>query len=357
MDRKELDARLVEAIHKQTLASEVRKLLSDSTLQSPECKHVLERAQTTLDKIRETCLRVGRNMVDQLKEAGIQSRFDSSGIGDRQNHQILIEIESKNPTRALLVAEKNGYQSFGSPKLLHSQDIGRISLFNVDDDSNRMEFRWPLGKSSFFLPIRTSNGGPLLFPIPISFRPVVSTYVSMRAILRKLGLRKASSSIGGYLGTPAELIPLLLKFADVIKNDILVDIGCGDGRVLIEAAKHIGCRGIGYEKDLRLCSIAIERSGQAGVDDLVSINHADATGIELENATVVFLFLPPRFTSDLLPGLVRQLPTNGRIVAHETLPISASIEADSVKPLLAETAMTVAHLWRSSEKKDERAQN
>ena len=152
-------------------------------------------------------------------------------------------------------------------------------------------------------------------------------------------------SLGFFLGTPTQLIPELLRFAYLSQDDILFDLGSGDGRVVIEAAGLLGCKAIGYEQDYDLFEIAKELMVRKRVESLVQIKHADANLAPVEKSTVVFLFQPPATVSRILPSLLDRIPQGGRIVTHEQSRIKCEPSPNLSQPLITHSAVTVAHLW------------
>jgi len=148
------------------------------------------------------------------------------------------------------------------------------------------------------------------------------------------------------LGTPHQLIPQLLEFAGLRPEDVLLDLGCGDGRVVVEAARRYGCKAVGYELDGNLCEIAMDLAARSKVEDLVQFHNVDAKSAPVEASTVVFLFLPPPMVCRTLPGLIDRLPSGSRIIAHELLRVKCDIPPVKSSPLIAHSALTVAHLWR-----------
>jgi SAM-dependent methyltransferase len=94
------------------------------------------------------------------------------------------------------------------------------------------------------------------------------------------------------------------------------DLGCGDGRVVIEAARRYGARGVGIEYDARLCEEARRRASEAGVEGLVTIRHEDVTKSDFSDATVVMLYLLPR-SNEILRPKIQALKPGTRVVAHD----------------------------------------
>src|SRR5229473_4404813 len=110
-----------------------------------------------------------------------------------------------------------------------------------------------------------------------------------------------------YVPTPIEVVDRMLEFGAVKKGDIVYDVGSGDGRIVIEAAKKYGAKGIGIEMDGQLVELARGKAKQEGVDHLVEFRQADALKADVSPATVITLYMLPSFNKRLRPLLERQL--------------------------------------------------
>jgi SAM-dependent methyltransferase len=119
-----------------------------------------------------------------------------------------------------------------------------------------------------------------------------------------------------YVQTPPEVVSAMLEIARVTKEDIVYDLGSGDGRIVIEAAKKYGARAVGMELDQDLIREAKEKASSAGVASLVSFVRKDFFDADLSSATVVTLYLLPEVNRDLMPKLLRGLKPGTRIVSH-----------------------------------------
>jgi SAM-dependent methyltransferase len=118
-----------------------------------------------------------------------------------------------------------------------------------------------------------------------------------------------------YVGTPYDVISILLQMAHIQKDDVLYDLGCGDGRVLVLAAQKYGCRGVGYEIDPERVNASIENVIRNRVEILVKIAQADIFTLDLSEATVVHLYLLPEMNIKLLPQLDKMKPGT-RVICH-----------------------------------------
>jgi ribosomal protein L11 methylase PrmA len=119
-----------------------------------------------------------------------------------------------------------------------------------------------------------------------------------------------------FVPTPQAVVDEMLKVAKVGKGDVLYDLGSGDGRIVINAAKRFGIRGIGIDIDPQRIAEANENARKAGVSHLVSFKQADLFSTDISEATVVTLYLLPRLNVKLRPKLFAELKNGTRIVSH-----------------------------------------
>jgi len=120
-----------------------------------------------------------------------------------------------------------------------------------------------------------------------------------------------------YVPTPIEVVDRMLEFGDLKKSDVVYDIGSGDGRIVIQAAKKYGAKGVGIEMDPRLVDLARRNAKQEGVDQLVEFRQGDALLADVSGATVITLYMLPSFNERLKPVLERQLKPGTRVVVHD----------------------------------------
>jgi len=118
-----------------------------------------------------------------------------------------------------------------------------------------------------------------------------------------------------YVVTPMEVVERMLRMAEVKKDDYVIDLGSGDGRIVIEAAKR-GARGLGVDLDPNLVKAATENARLAGVGDRARFETLDLFDADLAPATVVTMYLLPDFNAKLLPRLLRLRPGT-RVVSHD----------------------------------------
>jgi SAM-dependent methyltransferase len=120
----------------------------------------------------------------------------------------------------------------------------------------------------------------------------------------------------GYVPTSDEAVKAMLKITDVKKSDVVYDLGCGDGRIVITAAKLYGARGVGIDIDPRRIQEANENARAAGVQDLVRFEENDLFQADIQEASVVTLFLLSSINLRLRPKLLHDLKPGTRIVSN-----------------------------------------
>ena len=119
-----------------------------------------------------------------------------------------------------------------------------------------------------------------------------------------------------YVPTPQAVVDKMLEMAAVTKDDVVYDLGSGDGRIVITAAKKYGVRGVGVDIDPQRIKEANANAVQAGVVDLVKFIEQDLFKTDLKEASVVTLYLLPEVNLRLRPKLLSELKPGTRIVSH-----------------------------------------
>jgi hypothetical protein len=151
--------------------------------------------------------------------------------------------------------------------------------------------------------------------------PVVETRVANRSIStvqrrsrKKRPLRKPDVI---YYPTPPETVTEMLRMAKIKKNDVLYDLGSGDGRIPIAAATQYGIRAVGIEIDPKLVTEAEENARQASVSHLVRFRNEDMFRVNYSEATIVTLYLSEKLNVLLRPKLLSELRPGSRILSHD----------------------------------------
>lgn len=148
-----------------------------------------------------------------------------------------------------------------------------------------------------------------------------------------------------FVGTPQDVVDRMLKMARVTKADVVCDLGCGDGRIVITAAKQYGCRAIGYDLDHLRVKEARENAERNGVAHLVTIEQKDVLTADLQEASVVTIYMGTEMNVRLIPQLNR-LDAGSRIVSHDfdlgDIPPDKTVEMTSRE----DKRRHRIHLWR-----------
>ena len=148
---------------------------------------------------------------------------------------------------------------------------------------------------------------------PYSFRYDEGTVVDL--FLGSHG-RTDAVDLAPWVPTPQPVVDRMLELASVTGRDVLFDIGCGDGRIVITAARRFGTRGIGIDIDKAMVRESELNAAAAGVERLVRFIGMDATKADISEATVVSLYLLPESNSLMRPILETQLRPKSRVICH-----------------------------------------
>lgn len=119
-----------------------------------------------------------------------------------------------------------------------------------------------------------------------------------------------------FITTPHRVVKEMLKLAEVHKNDVVYDLGSGDGRIVIAAARDFSARGVGVELDKELVAESVKHAKEAGVTDRVSFVQEDFFRVDLRDATVVTVYLLPELNVRLAPKFLKELKPGSKIVSH-----------------------------------------
>ena len=156
---------------------------------------------------------------------------------------------------------------------------------------------------------------------------------------------------GPYVPTPESVVDRMLELAGVRSDDIVFDLGSGDGRLVIEASRRYGARGVGVEREARLVDMARAAAISAKVSDRVSFKQGDLFDTDLRGASVVTLYLLPGLLERLVPKLRAELVSGARIVSHDyplpAWPVERTLEFDvPEKALIMLSPQTQLFLYR-----------
>ncbi len=147
--------------------------------------------------------------------------------------------------------------------------------------------------------------------------PLVSVLLSFATVL-PCGLPAAESETPNvvYVSTPHDVVARMLQMAKVTKDDVVYDLGCGDGRIVVTAAKKYGCKAVGYDIKQERVEESLRNVKKARVEKLVSIQRKNIFKLDLSPASVVTLYLLPELNVELIPQLAKLKP-GSRVVSHD----------------------------------------
>src|SRR5215471_11765225 len=120
-----------------------------------------------------------------------------------------------------------------------------------------------------------------------------------------------------YVPTPQDVVERMLELAQVKKGDVVYDLGSGDGRIVVTAAKKYGVKAIGFEIDPERIKESQENIKKAGVGHLVEIRQQDIRTVDLSPASVLTMYLLPEVNLMIRPNIWKQMKPGSRVVSHD----------------------------------------
>ncbi len=155
-----------------------------------------------------------------------------------------------------------------------------------------------------------------------------------------------------FVPTPQEVVDKMLELAKVTKDDVVYDLGCGDGRIPVTAAKKFGCKAMGFDVDPKRIEESLDNVKKNKVGDLVTIEKKDIFTLDLSKANVITLYLLPDLNVKLIPQL-EKLKDGSRIVSHSF--DMAGVTPDKVvKVQTASNGEHTIYLWTTPLKKEKK---
>ena len=292
-----------------------------------------------------------RRVGDVLVAAGVP--IDLATGGPQQHHTINVGVaDAQRAFDAADALDALGYrpwEQWTRGALASYRRFGtELVVARTDDWTSVVRLQWATApRSRMARAVRPTAGDWELVDLPTWAWPAYSVARVARIGAERAGWRsRHESGIGPYLATPDALIDPLLDVAAVGPDDRLVDLGCGDGRLVVEASRRRGCRAIGVEHDADLVAAGRARVAAAGLADRVTIIEGDARTADIGEPTVALLFLPAVVVGDVIGALHSRCADGARLVAHEQSPLPATAPPpDERVPVIAADALTVAHTW------------
>lgn len=347
----DLDARLIAAIHRNALGDEARRVVASAA--PPDD---VWRATAALD----SCRRIAAEMAAESER--LQHLLTQAGVEVRpvpvpelaQRHEVMFHTTREEARRALVALDTAGFRPFpewtGGAERSFWSTSNEIRLTRSTSWTTVVTLRWgpPPGSSRLARTFRPRPADWDAVRLPEALWWAYHVVRPVRLLLERTGLRRRDlGALEPFLSTPASVVGPLLELAAVTSTDVVADVGCGDGRLVVAAASTTGCRAVGIEYSPALVAAARRAVADAGLGDRVRIVEGDGRGLDLDDVTVVLLFLPMLVAVDLVPGLLARLPNGARLVLHEQSRLDERLPPPtSSTPIVTADAVTVGHLWR-----------
>ena len=162
-----------------------------------------------------------------------------------------------------------------------------------------------------------------------------------------------SPYIAPFVTTPPEVVDRMLEVAQISPGDLLYDLGSGDGRIVITAAKRYGAKSVGFEIDPALVTLSRRNIREAGVEHLAEIREEDIRNVDLSAASVVTMYLYPAANLRLRAAIRRQLKAGSRVVSHNSN--MGDWKPDRVEQMTDSAGfLRTIYLWRIRDRETEK---
>ena len=345
--------RLIAGIENQHLRTTIAELMAQLNDFSTSDQIIVSAAAASIESL-DVSVSVELKRVKQLmQEAGVEVKWSGPAYPKRALHVLKLKVATSQVSQAAAVLNANGFgcdpRSQDELKIQFTKFFNAVSFWSTDGSQFRVQLEWD---HSFWTDSRIGRRlCPTANDLARASLPkfLWLAYPLVRLFSRIFGKQKnrqdQPTELGPFLGTPPCLITPLLKFGGVTSSDKLVDLGCGDGRVLFAAAKEFGCQCCGYEVDSELVQEMRKKLEQQPAELAVEIIQGDAMSADLSNASIVFIFLPVSSIQRILPELLKRIKPGARIVVHEQEELQTEPQPDESIPLIASGGVTVAHKW------------
>ncbi|MEM7284819.1 MAG: amino acid adenylation domain-containing protein [Actinomycetota bacterium] len=343
----EVEEVLVDGLHRGRFAARVADLHRRADHLSDAARALVEAADEALRRVASVAAGEAQAIAASLAADAIEASL--TPVPTRMEHASLV-LRTGDPERVIDTLSSLGYRmqdplsrgAWRAYRRLRSS----ITMIKLDAATTRVTVSWgedanDTGTSSSVAPTKADLTAVNL---PAAAWPLYWAVRPFRLTADRVKGRRAGGDLGPYLGTPTGMVGAVLALAEPGADELVVDIGCGDARVLIEAARQHGCRGRGVERDPALVAEARRRVAAAGFADRIEIIEGDAVTAELSDADVVFAFLPADVVARLLTDTLGSLAPGARFVSHEQVGTAWPVAPDATRLVVAD-GVTVASVW------------
>jgi protein-L-isoaspartate O-methyltransferase len=345
-----------------TLAAQ-RRMLRPVLVELADEGYPVEHELAAVQRLRDLAATDAAAVVELLSSAGVSgAQVLALPVEDELLRLVRVRMpDGREALRAVEALEADGMRRWGPSSAgawnAHLRTHHGVTLTCLDERPTRVELiwrsppdtagRWQRSVRKLLVPTQADFDTVALpgwsWPVYWLVRPA-------RLLLSRLGWRRhrdPGDDLGPYLATPSGLTAAFVDEARLEAADLVVDLGCGDGRLLIDAVTRFGCRGRGVERDRGLVELARRNVGAAGLDARIDIVHADAATAPLDDATVVFVFLPAEVVASILRSLLARLRPGARVLAHEQVELRTDPPPGRSVLLIEDTGITVVHEWQA----------
>ena len=338
------ERQLIDSLGNKTARQVAAEVVAEGGMSAPLAQRVIDATDTILARGKREIEWL--TAIPQLARSGLQA--EPSG----QLHQLTGSLDSWSQAAPIVRRlRQEGWVTWhdldGDAELALYKSVDRVTLVSLKAEPITLELTWNDAPFMRLAPVfRPTLRDISMVALPEKLSPLYCLVRPVRLLAERTGrLAQRNRSLGPILSTPRELIAALLELAEVGPDDHLVDLGCGEGRVVVEASRITGCRVTGVETDERLVKRARANiAGELGADAQATVVHADAAAFDLGEATVVFLFIPAEAIGEVV-SQIRGKGFTGKIVSHEQATLAPGAVPVESRVLATAGALTVAHLW------------
>jgi len=302
---------------------------------------------------------------DRQRESSFEGTIKGNKLtGTMKSERGEIEVEGKREGGALI----------GKWDLELTSDRGtRKQVLQVNPDLSGLYGSSPISKIDLegnqvsFKMVRTFGGqeSEITFKGTLDGKKLTGERTTARGTQTVTGLKRSRTQANTtqikemthkpdviYVPTPPEVVNKMLELAQVKKDDIVYDLGCGDGRIVVTAAKKFGCRCTGFDVDPKRIKESLENVEKNNVGDLVRIEQKDIFTLDLSKANVITLYLLPSLNVKLIPQLEKLKP-GSRIVSHDF--DMRGVKPDKVVEIKSDNEYSdhTIYLWTTPLKKED----
>lgn len=347
-----LQTQLSKAIVDKTVAEFAKSWLkNDADQAAPEQAQNIRHALAAVARISGDMVALKSHACQTLAGAGISATpiTGPEDTGALQYQMVTIQLSAADIARAVDVLGGLGFVPPWPVTAGRAAALARyentLHLVRYDDETTRIALHFaPQTKLPLPTALRPRHADIACANLPAWAAPGYVAVRAMRLIKERVTGSRTAAANTDFLGTPTAIIEPIFDLLGLSPDQTLVDLGCGDGRIVVAAAKR-GCRAIGVESNPDLAQLAKSAIAQAGLTDRAQIVVGQAETADLAGADVVFIFLPSHITAKLLPMIMGKMKAPARIIMHEQTQLPAPLRPSYSVPVIGENALSVAHIW------------